>query len=142
MRGIIMATAARVQNLLNDLKDPFKEMNLIREGLETEVIESFLAKENFFVKDILEKLHIPSSTYFSKKKQQQPLDTYTTEKFVRLITVFMMASELLGKAEAKNWIYRNVPSLGNQAPINLLDTEVGHRLVKQALLQIKYGMYA
>jgi chaperonin GroEL (HSP60 family) len=76
-----------IQNLLNDLKDPFKEMCLIRNGLEPTVIESFLAKENLLVKDVLEKLQIPSSTYFAKKKQQQPLDTYTTEKFIRLITV-------------------------------------------------------
>lgn len=136
-----MATVL-VQNLLNNLKDPFKEMSLVRDGLEPKVIESFLDRENLSVKDILEKLHIPSSTYFSKKKQQQPLDTYTTEKFIRLITVLMMAAGILGKSEAKDWIYRNVPSLGNQAPINLLDTEVGHRLVVQALLQIKYGMYA
>ncbi|HSW69647.1 MAG TPA: antitoxin Xre/MbcA/ParS toxin-binding domain-containing protein [Gammaproteobacteria bacterium] len=134
--------AASLQNLLNDLKDPLKEMNLVRNGLATKVIESFLAKENLLVKDILERLHIPSSTYFSKKKNQQPLDTYTTEKFVRLISILMMASDILGKNEAKNWIYRNVPSLGNQAPVNLLDTEVGHRLAEQALLQIKYGMYA
>ncbi len=133
---------AAVRHLLNDLKDPFKEMNLIREGLEINVVESFLAKENFLVKDILERLHIPSSTYFSKKKNHQPLDTYATEKFVRLISVFMKASEILGKIEAKNWIYKNVPSLDHQAPINLLDTEVGHRLVEQTLLQIKYGMYA
>ena len=53
-----------------------------------------------------------------------------------------MASDILGKAESKNWLYRNVPSLGNQIPLNLLDTETGHRLVEQALLQIKYGMYA
>jgi putative toxin-antitoxin system antitoxin component (TIGR02293 family) len=134
--------ATSVRNLLNDLKDPFKEMGLIRSGLEPKIIESFLIKENFLVKDVLERLHIPSSTYFSKKKYHQPLDTYTTEKFIRLITILTMASKILGKTEAKNWIYRNVPSLGNQAPINLLDTEVGHRLVEQTLLHIKYGMYA
>jgi putative toxin-antitoxin system antitoxin component (TIGR02293 family) len=134
--------AASVKNLLSDLKDPFKEMRLIRDGLEPKVIESFLDKEDFLVKDTLEKLHISPSTYFSKKKNDKPLDIYTTEKFVRLITLFIMASEILGKIEAKSWIYRNIPSLGNQAPITLLDTEVGHRLVEQSLLQIKYGMYA
>jgi putative toxin-antitoxin system antitoxin component (TIGR02293 family) len=134
--------AALTQNLLNDLKDPFKEIRLIRSGLKPEVIESFLVKENFLVTDILERLRIPFSTYFSKKKNHQSLDTYTTEKFVRLITVLTMASDILGKVEAKNWMYRDIPSLGNQAPINLLDTEAGHHLVEQALLQIKYGMYA
>ncbi|SRR5579883_1885021 len=132
---------ANVANLLENLKDPLKEMGLIRSGLKTKVIESFLTQENLLVKDVLERLHIPSSTYFSKKKHHQPLDSYTTEKFVRLISVLIMASDILGKAEAKNWLYRKVPSLGNEVPLNLLDTEIGHRLVEQALLQIKYGMY-
>jgi putative toxin-antitoxin system antitoxin component (TIGR02293 family) len=131
-----------VQKLINDLKDPMKKMGLIRVGIKTDVIESFLTKENFMVKEILDNLDIPSSTYFSKKKNHQPLDAYTTEKFVRFISVLVMASDILGKTEAKNWIYKKVPSLGNQAPINLLDTEIGHRLVEQTLLQIKYGMYA
>ncbi len=132
---------ALVKTLLKDLKNPFKEISLIRNGVDPEVVEAFLDKENLPVKDILERLHIPSSTYFSRKKQQLRLDTYTTEKFVRLISVLIMAAEILGSDEAKSWIYRNVPSLGDQAPINLLDTEAGHRLVEQVLLQIKYGMY-
>lgn len=134
--------SSTVQNLLNTLKDPIKEMGLIRSGIETNIIESFLAEESILVKDVLERLHIPSSTYFLKKKNHQPLDAYTTEKLVRLVSVLVMASDIIGKIEAKKWIYRNVPSLGDEAPINLLDTEIGHRLVEQALLQIKYGMYA
>lgn len=51
------------------------------------------------------------------------------------------AEEILGKQEAKNWLYRKIPSLGDQIPMDLLDTEAGHRLVEQALLQIKYGIY-
>jgi putative toxin-antitoxin system antitoxin component (TIGR02293 family) len=138
MRAITMAT----QNLFSALQDPIKEMRLIRSGLETKVIESFLKKEKILVTDILVRLDIPPSTYFAKKKNHQPLDTYTTEKFIRLVSVIKMAADILGKTEAKNWIYRSIPSLGNEAPLDLLDTEVGHRLVEQALLQIKYGMYA
>ncbi len=130
------------QNLFSALQDPIKEMRLIRSGLETKVIESFLKKEKILVTDILVRLDIPPSTYFAKKKNHQPLDTYTTEKFIRLVSVIKMAADILGKTEAKNWIYRSIPSLGNEAPLDLLDTEVGHRLVEQALLQIKYGMYA
>lgn len=135
---------ATVQNLLKDLKNPSKEMGFIRDGLETGVIESILAlHENLLIKDVLIRLRIPSSTYFSKKKNHQPLDSNSTEKFIRLITVLGKASDILGgRTEARRWIYSNIPSLGNQAPVNLLDTEVGHRLVEQTLLQIKYGMYA
>lgn len=132
-----------VPNILNKIinTDPIKEMNLVRSGLKTDIIESVLDKENLLLKDILTRLDVPSSTYFAKKKKHQPLDTYTTEKFVRLFSVLTTASKILGKEEAKEWLYRTIPSLGNEAPIDLLDTEIGHRLVEQTLLQIKYGMY-
>jgi len=127
--------------LKKDLKDPIKEIGIIRQGLKVSIIESFLDEQNFSVKDILQRLDIPASTYFAKKKNHQTLDAYNTEKFIRLISILEMASDILGKAEAKEWIYKKIPSLGNEAPINLLDTEIGHRLVEQTLLQIKYGIY-
>jgi len=131
-----------MRNLLRDLKDPVKEIGLIREGLKVNVVELFLARENLLVKDVLERLRIPASTYFAKKKHHQPLDAYHTEKFVRLISILELATDILGKEAARHWIYENVTSLGNEVPLNLLDTDIGYRLVEQALLQVKYGMYA
>lgn len=134
-----MTTA--VMGLLIQLKDPKKEVSLIRKGIKVGVIEAFLNQEGFLIKDVLKRLGIPSSTYFAKKKSQKLLDTYTTEKFIRLILVMVKASKLLGEGEAKSWLYRAIPSLGNEVPIDLLDTEAGHRLVEQTLLQIEHGVY-
>src|SRR5579872_842084 len=134
--------AVAIEHLLDKLKDPKKEMGLVRNGLQANLVESFLIREDLSVKDVLKRLDIPSSTYFAKKKRHKALDAYSSEKFIRLISVITSATEILGKAEAKNWLYRKIPSLGNELPINLLDTEAGHRLVEQALLQIKYGIYS
>jgi putative toxin-antitoxin system antitoxin component (TIGR02293 family) len=130
-----------VINLLAQLKDPTKEVALIRKGLSIKSVESFLDQEGFVLKDILPRLGISSSTYFSKKKKQEPLDVHSSEKLVRLIQVMVNASRILGDDEAKKWVYQKVPSLGNKLPIDLLDTEVGHQLVEQALLQIEHGIY-
>ncbi|HLB42639.1 MAG TPA: antitoxin Xre/MbcA/ParS toxin-binding domain-containing protein [Gammaproteobacteria bacterium] len=131
-----------IEHLLNKLRDPKKEMELVRSGLKTSMVELFLTKEDLSIKDVLERLHIPSSTYFAKKKNHKTLDGYTSEKFIRLMSVMVIASKILGKLEAKNWLYRKIPSLGNEIPINLLDTEAGHRIVSQTLLQIKHGIYS
>ncbi|KTD03125.1 antitoxin Xre/MbcA/ParS toxin-binding domain-containing protein [Legionella feeleii] len=131
----------RATQLINNLKDPIKEIKIIREGVSPELIEHFLNEWSFFVKDILNSLQIPKSTYFAKKRTHALLDPSTTEKFLRLISVAQLAKEVIGKNEAKNWLYRPIPSLGDQAPMDLLDTEVGHRLVEQTLMQIKYGIY-
>lgn len=132
---------ATVMTLLTQLKDPKKEVHLIRKGLKPGVVEAFLNQEGFLIKDVLERLDISTSTYFAKKKSQKVLDTNTTEKFIRLIQVMLKASRVLGEQEAKSWLYRPIPSLGNEVPINLLDTEPGHRLVEQSLLQIEHGVY-
>jgi putative toxin-antitoxin system antitoxin component (TIGR02293 family) len=128
--------------LMNRLKDPIQEIKTIRDGIQVELIEDFLNEQAFVVKDVLGRLQIPKSTYFAKKKKQMLLDSSTTEKFFRLISVIQVATEILGKSETKNWLYRNIASLGEQAPMDLLDTEAGHRLVEQTLLQIKYGVYS
>jgi putative toxin-antitoxin system antitoxin component (TIGR02293 family) len=129
-------------NLANQLQDPKKEVVLIRKGIKTNLVEAYLNQEGFLIKDVLLRLDIPASTYFAKKKSRKLLDNYTTEKFIRLIQVMQKASKVLGHKEAKNWLYRPIPSLGNELPINLLDTEPGHRLVEQTLLQIEHGVYS
>lgn len=130
-----------VNKLIEKLQDPQQEITLIRQGIKTNDIESFLHQRDLPVKDILSKLAIPSSTYFARKKNHKRLDACTSEKFIRLISVMELAIKILGKVEAKKWLYREIPSLGNAVPLNLLDTETGHRLVTQALHQIEYGIY-
>lgn len=131
-----------VDYLLKELKDSQKEIDIIRSGLKTTVVDSFLEEQHFAVKDVLERLDIPASTYFAKKKKHQALDSHSTEKFIRLMSVTMLAMEIIGKETGREWIEHKVPSLGNQVPLNLLDTEAGHKLVIQTLMRIKYGMYS
>ena len=85
-----------IDYLLKDLQDPKKEMQIIREGLDTTAVDAFLARQNLPIKDVLERLAISASTYFAKKKNHKTLDMHTTEKFIRLISVVKMASDILG----------------------------------------------
>lgn len=133
-----MSTA---KQLMSSFKDPIKEIETIRNGIMPDLVENFLIQESLAVNDVLARLQIPKSTYFAKKKAHKLLDSMTTEKFIRLISIIQIATEVLGREEVKNWLYKKVASLGNGTPLDLLDTEAGHRLVEQALLQIKYGIY-
>ncbi|MDP3562722.1 MAG: DUF2384 domain-containing protein [Legionellaceae bacterium] len=127
--------------LMNYFKDPIKEIETVRKGINPDLVEDFLNEQAFVVKDVLNRLKITTSTYFAKKKVHKLLDSSSTEKFIRLFSVVQQAQEVLGSQESKSWLYRKIPSLGDQVPMDLLDTEAGHRLVEQALLQIKYGIY-
>lgn len=136
---IIMPSSTN--KLMSYFKDPIKEIETIRKGINPELVENFLNDQSFVIKDVLSRLKITTSTYFAKKKEHKLLDSSSTEKFLRLISIVNNAQEILGDQEAKNWLYRKIPSLDDQIPMDLLDTETGHRLVEQALLQIKYGIY-
>lgn len=124
------------------LGDPIKEIEAIRNGIRPQDIEDYLSTHEYVMKDVLQRLDIPSSTYKSKKGNRQVLDSAASEKFMRLVSVIRLAGEIIGESETKDWLYREILSLGNRKPIDLLDTEVGHRLVEQALQQIKYGVYS
>tara|TARA_Y100000588_G_C14235162_1_gene916946 strand:- start:1666 stop:2067 length:402 start_codon:yes stop_codon:yes gene_type:complete len=123
-------------------RDPIKEIKAIRDGLRPQELEGYLSAHKYVMKDVLERLNIPASTYKSKKRNNEALDSAASEKLMRLVSVTKVAGEIIGESETKDWLYREIPSLGNRKPIDLLDTEVGHRLVEQALQQIKYGVYS
>lgn len=130
-----------LEKLLEKLSDPRQEVQLIRKGVRPRVFEELLSTNiNLPLKEILKRLSISSTTYFLKKRHNQLLSSGDTEKLIRLLTVRKKATEILGE-EGREWLYRKIPSLGDEAPIDLLDTEAGHKLIEQALLQIKYGIY-
>lgn len=56
------------KQLINQLKDPKKEMGIVRHGLQVSTIELFLDEQDLSVKDVLKNLAISPSTYFSKKE--------------------------------------------------------------------------
>ncbi|RAP36766.1 hypothetical protein B1207_08180 [Legionella quinlivanii] len=129
-------------NLMQALKDPFKEIEIIRNGALPDTFEKFLKSKSFVMQDVLNRLDITASTYKTKKREKRALDSPSTEKLLRLISIIQLASQIIGFPEAKNWLYREIDSLGGRAPIDLLDTEAGHRLVEQVLQQINYGIYS
>lgn len=124
------------------ISDPRTEIEAIRRGIHARQAETYLREKKFPVTDILKRLDISASTFFKKKQEGAVLNTSMTEKFMRLAHVVELAERVLGEAsEAYSWLNREVSSLGEQKPIDLLDTEPGHRLVEQALLQIEHGIY-
>jgi len=55
--------------LMNYFKDPLKEIETVRKGINPDLIEAFLNEQSFVVKDVLGRLKITTSTYFAKVKK-------------------------------------------------------------------------
>ena len=135
-------TSAELIKFLSLMKNPREEVRIARRGIKPIVLKSYINEHNLKAEIILDKLKISRSTYFTKVKSKKNLDTSSTEKFLRLVSILELATEIMGKEEAKEWLLREIPSLANEIPLELLDTEPGHKLVEDTLLHIKYGVYA
>ena len=51
------------------------------------------------------------------------------------------ATEVLGMDHVARWMRSNIPSLGNQTPYALMQTEEGRLQVERVLLKIEHGVY-
>lgn len=73
-------------------------------------------------------------------KENRPLDPAASERLLRLVEVERHAEEAFGDRErAVKWMttYNRVL---DAAPVDLLDTEIGHDQVKRVLLAIEHGL--
>jgi putative toxin-antitoxin system antitoxin component (TIGR02293 family) len=133
---------AQAQELAMLIGNPGAEIKAVRAGITPRQVEIFLEDNDFGLKDILKCLDISPSSFFHKKKTRAKLNSEMTEKFIRFAHVMKQAVKVLeSRTEATAWLRRGVPALDGQRPIDLLDTEPGHKLVEQTLLQIEYGIY-
>jgi uncharacterized protein (DUF2384 family) len=51
------------------------------------------------------------------------------------------ATEVLGVNYVEAWLASEIPSLGNQTPNTLMQTEEGRQRVERVLLKIEHGVY-
>ena len=57
------------------------------------------------------------------------------------VAIVRRATEVLGIAHVAHWLQSKVPSLANQTPYALIQTEEGRNQVLRVLLKIEHGVY-
>jgi putative toxin-antitoxin system antitoxin component (TIGR02293 family) len=118
-----------------------KIMRLVEGGLPTRVInhliERGLTRREVF--DII----IPLRTLKHRRSRHQPLSKEESERAVRAARVLARAQAVLGDEHAAlDWLRAPKRRFDGRAPVQMLSTEAGGRLVEQMLIQIDEGMFA
>ncbi|MBZ5629856.1 MAG: DUF2384 domain-containing protein [Acidobacteriia bacterium] len=86
---------------------------------------------------------IPERTLKHRKSKRQPLSTQESERVVRTMRIMARANAVLGDdASALAWLRSPKNRFEGRAPIEMLATEPGGRLVEEMLIQIDEGMFA
>jgi len=88
-------------------------------------------------------LIVPRRTLAHRIAKHQPLSREESDKAVRVARIAAMAEQVFGEPErAWRWLRKSKPNFDGNAPIEMLASEAGARLVEELLLQIDDGTFA
>jgi putative toxin-antitoxin system antitoxin component (TIGR02293 family) len=114
----------------------------LREGLPYEALEAVTNMLGISIEAAATWLRLPRRT-LARHKEQNRLDRQESERVVRLADIAARTIALLGSVQhAREWLISDNRALGGAAPITLLDTDVGTRVVEDVLCRIDHGVYS
>ncbi len=88
-------------------------------------------------------LVVPRRTFERRRDENEPLTVVESDRLLRVIRIAVYAADVLGtESKARAWLRASNRSLRGKAPIALLETDVGARLVERALGRIEHGVYS
>lgn len=118
-------------------------MPAIRKGLPATSLDSVSKQMALPVSDMVEALGLAKRTIARRRQDRQALTAEESERVVRLARVLAEATEVLGSREkARRWLQKPSRALNGEAPLHLLDTDIGASAVLQELGRIDYGVFA
>lgn len=131
-----------ILNLTINLQNEMDLVNLTRAGIFKKAVTNMAARFGITQEKICDLLHI-STRNFQRIKEDTHLDVYTSEQVIEMAHVYTKANKIFLTEEAvKQWFQTSNYALGNQKPLDLLDTSFGVKMVNDVLGRIEYGVYS
>jgi putative toxin-antitoxin system antitoxin component (TIGR02293 family) len=85
---------------------------------------------------------IPLRTLQHRRSRREKLTVEESDRVMRVIRVVSLAESIYGSRErALGWLRRPHPRISGRAPLSLLNTDTGSRIVEELLIQIDEGMF-
>ncbi len=112
----------------------------VKQGLPYRSFESLRERLRLSIPESASLLRMPART-LARRRQARRLDPDQSDRLYRVARVAGQAVSVFGnEAKAAEWLRRPNRSLEGEAPIALLDTDVGARQVEDILGRIAYGL--
>lgn len=121
-----------------------ERMQIIRQGVSYDSIETISQRMNVPVASILPILGLPTVTYNRKRKQKSLLNIHDSEIVLMLTELIDFGLEVFNKEEDKfqRWLQKPNASLGGNTPESLFDSATGIEEVRKCLSRLEYGNLA
>jgi putative toxin-antitoxin system antitoxin component (TIGR02293 family) len=111
----------------------------VKAGLPYASLEALIGKFGLAREEAAAALHLPQRT-IARRKKEQKLQADESDRLLRLARVGAQAVATLGSEEkAVQWLRRPNRALGNRAPLDLIDSDIGTRQVEEVLGRIEHG---
>ena len=111
----------------------------VKAGLPYASLEALIDKFGLAREEAAAALHLAQRT-IARRKKEQKLQADESDRLLRLARVGAQAAATLGSEEkAVQWLRRPNRALGNRAPLDLIDSDIGTRQVEEVLGRIEHG---
>jgi putative toxin-antitoxin system antitoxin component (TIGR02293 family) len=116
---------------------------VIRRGLPPDALESVARQMDMSSLAAAQAIGLARRTIARRLQTRETLDPEQSGRVVRLALVFVQAKTVLGSLEkARRWLGKPNRALGGEAPLTMLDTDIGAQAVFEELGRIEYGVFA
>jgi putative toxin-antitoxin system antitoxin component (TIGR02293 family) len=116
---------------------------LVRHGLPAAMFEQVAATLGLSSTSLAAKLGIARRTVTRKRGNGAPLSSETSEKLLRVARIRNLGRLLFSTDQAvSEWLSKTDTALGDMAPIDVLDTDLGAREVENLLRSLAHGQFA
>lgn len=119
----------------------FDLIALTREGIKKSTLKSLSEFLGISMEKMSLLLHT-SHRNIQRKDEEELLDTLKTEKVLELASFAQRGIQVIGSKQAfKEWLQSPLVALGNQMPLDYLDTSFGIQMVIKILGRLEQGVF-
>jgi len=120
--------------------NPISLLNSSKKGLDAKAALDFINLSGFTQEQFQDTFKTTIKTIQNYTRSDLKLDAALSEKLLKSFALFEKGIELFGSAEAFNhWLHLPAYGLGNEVPVEMMDTITGIGLIEEELVRIAYG---
>jgi putative toxin-antitoxin system antitoxin component (TIGR02293 family) len=137
-----MSTHRQIANWLGvrSARTEGQMLRIVEEQLPTSSINRLLALG--LTRQEIDALVIPLRTLQHRRSKREKLTIEESDRVLRLARLLSQAEIVYGSRQrALEWLRRPAARLKNRAPLDLMRTDTGARIVEEFLVQIDEGMF-
>jgi putative toxin-antitoxin system antitoxin component (TIGR02293 family) len=123
-------------------EEPFDVIDHLRQGLPKEVVTNVLETTCVSREQLSSILHI-STRQLRRYEPKQRLSSEQSNFLYELSLLYVRGEDIFGdRPTFEHWLQRPQMALGNEIPLDMLDTTEGFRMVNDLLSQVEYGFFS